>query len=192
MHLWILWCAAQIPLQEWKAIPQLLWIWPKDDPQFCPFGDCLTWGKLPGSGSPLLSGVAHTPDRDGGINAPLPCPRLGQLYGATEASDFLVELAEPKLEGHAAQLLPLCSVLSSFPAFCRYWIQVLFRINTLLARSHLSICFGGAQHMVNQVAQWWRIHLQCRRRGFYPWVGKIPWRRKWQPSPVSLSGKSHG
>ena len=28
--------------------------------------------------------------------------------------------------------------------------------------------------------------------GFDPWVGKIPWRRKWQPSPVFLPGKSHG
>ena len=26
---------------------------------------------------------------------------------------------------------------------------------------------------------------QCRRRGFHPWVRKIPWRRKWQPTPVS-------
>ena len=25
-----------------------------------------------------------------------------------------------------------------------------------------------------------------------PWIGKIPWRRKWQPSPVFLPGKSHG
>ena len=25
-----------------------------------------------------------------------------------------------------------------------------------------------------------------------PWVGKIPWRRKWQPTPVFLSWKSHG
>ena len=25
-----------------------------------------------------------------------------------------------------------------------------------------------------------------------PWVGKIPWRRKWQPTPVLLPGKSHG
>ena len=28
--------------------------------------------------------------------------------------------------------------------------------------------------------------------GFNPWVGKIPRRRKWQPTPVLLSGKSHG
>ena len=25
-----------------------------------------------------------------------------------------------------------------------------------------------------------------------PWVGKIPWRRKWQLTPVFLPGKSHG
>ena len=34
--------------------------------------------------------------------------------------------------------------------------------------------------------------LQCRRPGFDPWVGKIPWRRKWQPTPVLLPGESHG
>ena len=28
--------------------------------------------------------------------------------------------------------------------------------------------------------------------GFYPWVQKIPWRRKWQPTPVCLPGESHG
>ena len=29
------------------------------------------------------------------------------------------------------------------------------------------------------------------RPGFYSWVGKIAWRRKWQPTPVLLPGKSH-
>ena len=36
---------------------------------------------------------------------------------------------------------------------------------------------------------------QCRRhqrRGFSPWVWKIPWRRKWQPTPVLFPGESHG
>ena len=36
---------------------------------------------------------------------------------------------------------------------------------------------------------------QCRRhkrRRFDPWVGKIPWRRAWQPTPVFLPGESHG
>ena len=36
------------------------------------------------------------------------------------------------------------------------------------------------------------VGLQCRRPGFDPWVGKIPWRRKWQPMPVFLPGESHG
>ena len=27
---------------------------------------------------------------------------------------------------------------------------------------------------------------------FYPWVGKIPWRRKWQPTPVFLPGECYG
>ena len=31
-----------------------------------------------------------------------------------------------------------------------------------------------------------------KRRGFDPWVGKIPWRRAWQPTPVFLPGESHG
>ena len=29
------------------------------------------------------------------------------------------------------------------------------------------------------------------RHGFNPWAGKIPWRRKWQPTPVFLLGKSY-
>ena len=33
---------------------------------------------------------------------------------------------------------------------------------------------------------------QWRQCGFDPWVGKIPWRRKQQPTPVLLPGKSHG
>ena len=33
---------------------------------------------------------------------------------------------------------------------------------------------------------------RCQRPGFDAWVGKIPWRRKWQPAPVFLLGKSHG
>ena len=36
---------------------------------------------------------------------------------------------------------------------------------------------------------------QCRRHRrhrFSPWVGKIPWRRKWQPTPVFLPGESQG
>ena len=33
---------------------------------------------------------------------------------------------------------------------------------------------------------------RCKRHGFNPWVRKIPWRRKWHPTPVFLPGKPHG
>ena len=32
---------------------------------------------------------------------------------------------------------------------------------------------------------------RCTRCRFDPWVGKIPWKRAWQPTPVFLPGKSH-
>ena len=33
---------------------------------------------------------------------------------------------------------------------------------------------------------------QCQRPGFSPWIRKIPWRRKWQPTPVFLPEEFHG
>ena len=40
-------------------------------------------------------------------------------------------------------------------------------------------------HMVKNLPAMWKTE-------FDPWVGKIPWRRKWQPTPVFCPGKSHG
>ena len=37
-----------------------------------------------------------------------------------------------------------------------------------------------------------RICLQCGRSGFYPWVGKIPWRKEWLSTPVFWPGEFHG
>ena len=43
---------------------------------------------------------------------------------------------------------------------------------------------------------WWlrrySVCLQCGRPRFDPWVRKILWRRKWQPTPVYLPRESHG
>ena len=40
------------------------------------------------------------------------------------------------------------------------------------------------------MAHWESSCCQCRRHRFYPWLRKIPWRRKWQPTPTFLPGKS--
>ena len=42
------------------------------------------------------------------------------------------------------------------------------------------------------MAQQLRICLQCRRHRLDPWVRKIPWRRKWQPTPVFFPGEFQG
>ena len=42
------------------------------------------------------------------------------------------------------------------------------------------------------VTQGVSVCLQSQRPGFDPWVRKIPWRRKWQPTPILLTRKSHG
>ena len=67
--------------------------------------------------------------------------------------------------------------------------------------SWTSICLKGVNETV-WLKEWhlvatgfnWRLKfwLQFRRPGFSPWVGKIPWRRAWQPTPAFLPGESHG
>ena len=42
------------------------------------------------------------------------------------------------------------------------------------------------------VAQMIKNPPACRRTGFNPWVGKIPWRREWQPTPLFLPEQFHG
>ena len=54
---------------------------------------------------------------------------------------------------------------------------------------------GWETGMLSLLEWWWRTRCRRRRRercGFAPWVGKIPWRRAWQPTPVLLPGKFDG
>ena len=53
---------------------------------------------------------------------------------------------------------------------------------------HIYICFPGSPVEKEFSCQCSRL----KRYGFDLWVGKIPWRRKWQPTPVFLPGKFHG
>ena len=63
---------------------------------------------------------------------------------------------------------------------------------------YTKVSLASLARIWNQVLglPWWfrgkESACQRRRPGFDPWVGTIPWRRKWQPTPVFLPGKSHG
>jgi len=48
--------------------------------------------------------------------------------------------------------------------------------------------FPGGTSGKETACQCWR-RKRCQ---FDSWVGKITWRRKWQPVPVLLTGESHG
>ena len=56
--------------------------------------------------------------------------------------------------------------------------------NSLIVRTRVQIFLGGSDGKASA--------YNAGRPRFSPWVGKIPWRRKWQPTPVLLPGKSHG
>ena len=46
--------------------------------------------------------------------------------------------------------------------------------------------------LVIKVAYLVKNPLQCRRPGFDPWVGKIPWRKEKLPTLVFWPGEFHG
>ena len=81
------------------------------------------------------------------------------------------------------------------------WYSIVWIYHSLFIWGHLG-CFQVLAIMnkaaVNTVCglPWWlsskESTCQCRRCGFTPWVWKIPWRRKWQPTLVYLPGESHG
>ena len=51
----------------------------------------------------------------------------------------------------------------------------------------LSMVYGLCRRLSSKESTY-----QCRGLGFDPWVGKIPQKRKWQPTLACLPGKSHG
>ena len=56
-----------------------------------------------------------------------------------------------------------------------------------ICRQHASLY---RQVLVAQMVT--NLPAYARRSGFNPWVGKMPWRREWQPTPVFLPGEFHG
>ena len=67
------------------------------------------------------------------------------------------------------------------------------RTVTLPLATDIGVRYGRDQGFPSASVE--RIHLQrrgYRKREFDPWVGKILWRRAWQPTPVFLPGESRG
>ena len=110
------------------------------------------------------------------------------LTGSAHIFHIVCLEAINRMKNHANSILLQCCLL---PLFC---IKLSLHLCRLLPLPWLHIiCLffykvstkqgfpGGADGSVC---------LQCGRPGFSPWVGKIPWRRTWQPTPVLSPGKS--
>ena len=67
----------------------------------------------------------------------------------------------------------------------RAWLhlsQVINQVNWLISFSVIAAASGK-----EPVSQNWSY----KRHGFDPWIGKIPWRRAWQPTPVFFLENPH-
>ena len=93
-----------------------------------------------------------------------------------------------------------CSVLSNLPRI-RWLVDARLGFNLialLTGQGFLNVCDMGLLVLVcrqDPLPRWpggKEPACQCRRCRFSPWVGKILWRRKWQPSPLVSPRESHG
>ena len=82
----------------------------------------------------------------------------------------------------------------SHPSSKRRWFQIGLKQKLTLTKE---ICgkyenWFLKQLRASQVFSGKEYSCQCRRPGFGPWVRKILWSRKWQPTPVFIPGEFHG
>ena len=99
------------------------------------------------------------------------------------------------VQSKASDLYIFTCILQSCYSFIINSNTVFFFINSLAFStyrymlSYIILCIHYWGH------PWWlsdkESACQCRRHGFDPWIGKIPWRRAWQPISVFLPGKFH-
>ena len=93
------------------------------------------------------------------------------------------------------QIIVFHLLMSPTPLTNYFWILSMIQAlthNFLNALACFSLKYRYCQHYTSLVAQRSRLCLQWRRCRSDPWGGKIPWRWKWQPTPVFFPGKCHG
>ena len=79
-------------------------------------------------------------------------------------------------------------------AVCEGWDQRATDGGAASRFSKIGFEFDNLKSLIQTLPEWFRRKEsacqcgRCRRVRFDPWVGKIPWRRKWQPTPVSVPG----
>ena len=113
--------------------------------------------------------------------------KLNKLKGQQIQSNFSFQSLSRTHPNFQWNSLVLKSILLSIPTFPSLFLPIPSKQKDLIGSKHDS----WASQVVNATEP----ACQGRRPkgcSFNPWVGKIPWRRVWQPTPVFLPGESHG
>ena len=135
---------------------------------------------------------------------PTRLPRLWDSPGKNTGvgCHFLLQCMKVKSESEVTQLCPTpsdpmdCSLPGSsvhgiFQARVLEWGAIAFSglySTAFNCKFQYTYWLPGASRWLSAK----EYSCQCRRHRFDPWVGKIPWKRKWQPTALFFSGKSHG
>ena len=97
-----------------------------------------------------------------------------------------IQQSESAIRIHIAPLFWISFPLRS-PQSLKY-SPLCYVVDSQLSILHiLSMVYGLSRRLSSKEST-----CQCRRLGFDPWVGKIPQKRKWQPTLACLLGKCHG
>ena len=136
-------------------------------------------------------------------------------YGSCRASGMLPASETASNQGCAHVLFPLliCTLWGpihlnkiqvqrhNYKEFQDNVSRVFNQVQDLSESRTLSMALFAPNKPALSLIEWWYQDLtggargkcrRCKRCRFDPWVRKIPWRRKWQPTPVFLPGESHG
>ena len=99
---------------------------------------------------------------------------------------------------HSTSSIFLQHILASSPTLLppHHRIHILLKLFIICIQSKKSnpetlIIFASNNYNLHMWLSGKESTCQCRRLRFNPWVRKIPWRRKWQPTLIFLPGKSH-
>ena len=126
--------------------------------------------------APLSMGFSRQESWSG---VPSPSPKRYFIVLKYWVSGAVCHTSQPILPVKQVFQLPWASVSSSVLYFIGLlWLKYITCLHTYI---RLSWWLSGKEST-----------CQSRRHEFDPWVGKIPWRRRWQPIPVFLPGESHG
>ena len=125
------------------------------------------------------------------------------MSGKNNFSDFvslLVQFYTPR--GFWSSILKSIYICYTYHVVVSWWLYVQHEVLSSISSQHdvwKTAALGRKYESkieMHEVRGMWlsgrESACQCRKHRFHPWVRKIPWRRKWQPTPVFLLGKCHG